>query len=461
MNDIRTPLRFSVLLSLIVTVSGLVAEETSIQVPAGNPLPVQLGKHVPMKKGEALDGRLLYPVYAKNKLAIPAGSTLRGRVVALNPDRSRRIHSWFWGDFTPFHIPVVHFDQLVLPGGGIQEIVSSDATDGAPVLHLSASASKKSHSFIARQLSQVKQGAKDAAAFVTAPGRADRLVQLLYRQLPYHPERIESATMWTVTLTQPLTLNETKAPGAAKGQSTIASTPGPKPVSKPSTPAKEKSEDQSAWHLTAYLQQTISSANQKKGNTFEAVVAEPIFKPDHTLAVPQGSVLEGTITQAKAARFFGRTGKLRFNFRELKFPGATPQKVKGTLAGADSSKAQKLQIDSEGGVQSQPQNRVIVPVVLTLLAGRALDNDGNFAGNAAVSSNGFGFVGRTVGILSGSPGVAAGIGFYAAGLSVGERWLIHGKNVTFVKNTRIEVTTVPGRGTLPAAAPNPNSPERH
>ncbi len=461
MNDTRTPLRFSVLLSLIVTGCGVFAQETSIQVPTGTPLPVQLGKHVPMKKGKPIDGHLIYPVYAKNKLAIPAGSVLRGRVVALNPDRSRRIRSRLWGDFTPFHIPVVHFDQLVLPDGTIQKIVSSNATDGAPVLHLSASASKKSHSFIVRHLSQVKQGAKDAAAFVTAPGRKDRLVQLFYHQLPYHPERIESATMWTVTLAQPLALRETKASGTAKSHSTTASAAVPKPGEKSPSSAVTKSEDKLAWHLTAYLQQTISSANEKKGNTFEAVVAEPIFQPDHTLAVPQGSVLVGTITQAKAARFFGRTGKLRFDFRELKFPGASSQKVKGTLEGAVASKAQKLQLDSEGGVQSQPQNRIIVPVVLTLLAGRSLDNDGNFTGNAAVSSNGFGLVGRIVGIVSGSPSVASGIGFYAAGLSVGERWLVHGQNVSFVKNTRIEVTTVPGRSTLPATAPKSNSSERH
>lgn len=466
MNDIRAPLRFSVLLSLIVAASAAFSQETSVQVPAGTPLPVQLGKHVPMKKGEALDCHLLYPVYAKNKLAIPAGTVVRGSVVALNPDRSRRIHSRLWGDFTPFHIPVVHFDQLVLPDGTVQKIVSSDATDGAPVLHLSTPAYKKSNSFVARQFSQAKQTAKDAAALVTAPGRKDRLVQLLYRQLPYHPERIESATMWTVTMAQPLTLSDieasgTKAPGTAKSHPPVASTPVPKPGEKSPSPTEAKSQDKSAWHLTAYLQQTISSANEKKGNTFEAVVAEPIFQPDHTLAVPQGSVLVGTITQAKAARFFGRTGKLRFDFRELRLPGALSQKVQGTLAGADASKAQKLQIDSEGGVQSQPQNRVIVPVVLTLLAGRALDNDGNFAGNAAVSSNGLGLVGRIVGIVSGSPYLAAGIGFYAAGLSVGERWLVHGQNVSFVKNTRIEVTTVPGRSTLPATAPKPNSPERH
>jgi hypothetical protein len=145
----------------------------------------------------------------------------------------------------------------------------------------------------------------------------------------------------------------------------------------------------------------------------------------------------------------------------LKLPGALSQPVQGTLAGADSSKSQKLKIDSEGGVQPQPQNRAIVPLVLTFLASRALDSDGNLTANTAVSSNGFGIVGRVVGIVSGSRYLAAGIGFYAAALSIYERWLVRGQNVSFAKNTRIEVTMIPSRNPLAATAPQPNSSERH
>ena len=38
-----------------------------------------------------------------------------------------------------------------------------------------------------------------------------------------------------------------------------------------------------------------------------------------------------------------------------------------------------FQMDSEGGVQPKSQNRVIAPVVLTLLAGRALDDGSQVA----------------------------------------------------------------------------------
>jgi hypothetical protein len=35
--------------------------------------------------------------------------------------------------------------------------------------------------------------------------------------------------------------------------------------------------------------------------------------------------------------------------------------------------------------------------------------------------------------------VAAGIGFYGAGLAFFNRWIAHGKDVTFAKDTRIDV----------------------
>jgi hypothetical protein len=460
MNDFRAASLCGVSLLLITIVPGLSAQETTLQIPDGTPLPVQLGKHVPLKKGQVLDCHLVYPVYANNKVAITAGSVVRGTVVALIPDRSRRIHGRLWGDFTPFNVPVVHFDELILPDGSIQRIMSSNATNGAPVLHLSTPAASKSHSFVAEQFIQLKQQGKETAELVTASGREDRLVQLLYRQLPYHPQRIESATMWTVTLAQPLTLTENVTPEQEQKTNAAATVVPPKPNPELPASATRPAADETGWHLNAYLQRTISSATEKKGDTFDAIVAEPIFKPDHTVEVPEGSILVGTITQAKPARFFGRAGKLRFDFRELRFPGAPPRPVQGTLAGADSNKSEKLKIDSEGGVQPQQQNRIIVPLVLTFLASRALDDDGNLTANTAVSSNGFGIVGRVVGIVSGSRYLAAGIGFYAAALSVYERWFVHGANASFAKNTRIEVTLVPSRNPISATPSQPNPSER-
>jgi hypothetical protein len=450
-------------LSLVALLpDSLHGQAAAIQIPATTPLSVELLKHVPMKNGEPLEGRLLYPVYVENRIVIPAGTVLRGRVIQLDSDRSRRIHSRLRGDFTPFHIPVVRFDQLVLPDGTLEPIMSDSAKDGVPILRLSPPPGKTKGSFIRRQIAQEKQRLKDAAAQFTKPGRGDRLVQFIYTQLPYHPERIETATLWTVELAQPLDLTLKNSPAAGASDPVVhdeskhdesKQVAKGRPGATTSSPAHE-----TEWRLRAYLQQTISSANRKRGDIFQARVAEPVFNADHVLAVPEGSVLVGEITQAKAARSFGRQGKLRFRFRELKFPSGFSQPVEGTLAGADSDKAANLQMDSEGGVQPRSQNRVIVPLVLTLLAGRALDEDGSAAAHGAVASNGFGIVGRVVGIVATSRNVAAGIGVYGAALSFYDLWLARGHDVVFVKNTRIEITTTPTRSPMDVqkAKPSPS-----
>ncbi|HEY3991163.1 MAG TPA: hypothetical protein VGM02_17820 [Acidobacteriaceae bacterium] len=428
-------------------------QATSIEIPSATPLSVQLPQHVPMKAGEPLEGRLLYPIYVENRIALPAGTVLRGKVIQLESDRSRRIHSRLRGDFTPFHIPVVKFEELVLPDGSLQPIVSDSATDGVPILRLSPPSDKPKGSFIRRQIAAEKQRLKDMAALFTKPGRGDRLVQFIYTQLPYHPERIESATSWTVELAQPLDLKLQNSKSTNSGDPVNPDDSKQTSKVKPDAATPPEAAGETEWRLRANLEQTISSANEKPGNRFQAVVAEPVFNAKHVLEVPEGSILVGEITQAKPARSFGRQGKLRFRFRELRFPSGFAQPVEGTLTGADSNKSANLQMDSEGGVQPQSQNRVIVPLVLTLLAGRALDDDGSAAAHGAVASNGFGIVGRVVGIVASSRNVAAGIGIYGAALSFYDLWLARGHNVVFVKNTRVEITTTPTRSPMTMQKP--------
>jgi hypothetical protein len=411
-----------------------------------------------MKAGETLEGRLLYPVYAQNRVALPAGTLLRGSVVDLDPDRKRRVHARLRGDFTPFHIPVVRFDQLILADGTVQPVVSDVARDGAAILRLSPPPAKKKGSLIARQIAQEKQNVKDAVALVTAPGRGDRLVQFLYTQLPYHPERIEKATAWTVELAQPLNaVLNTEQPGdpnASRSNVKIQKVAAGTSHSTDSPP-----ELNTEWHLRAYLERTISSANEKPGNTFQALVSEPVLNSHRAVVVPQGSVIVGEITQAKAARSFGRQGKLRFRFQELKLPSGFSQPVDGSLTGVDTDKSANLQIDPEGGIAPKSQNRVIVPLVLTLLASRAFDNDGSQLAHSTVASNGFGIIGRVVGMAASSSNVAAGIGLYGAGLSVYDLWLARGHDVVFVKDTRVEITTTPGRS--PLTVPKPDDKTTH
>src|SRR6202041_283493 len=163
------------------------------------------------------------------------------------------------GDFTPFHPPVVRFDELVLPGGAVQPMATDRAKDGVPILRLSPPPGQKKGSFISREIAQGKQSVKDAVAQFTAPGRGDRLVQFIYTQLPYHPERIETATAWTVELAQPLDLTVKNDP-PEDGTDPLVHEESQQRVNAKLDATKTRSDQNIEWRLRAYLQQTISSA---------------------------------------------------------------------------------------------------------------------------------------------------------------------------------------------------------
>jgi hypothetical protein len=220
-------------------------------------------------------------------------------------------------------------------------------------------------------------------------------------------------------------------------------------------PASVQPGKQEIWSVEALLNSGVTSATAKEGDPVEAVVVAPVLDGDRKLVIPQNSVLVGRVTAATAARSLGRNGKLRFIFQQVRFPSGKNQQVEGALAGATADSAQSLSLDAEGTVSPRRQSSAIPALVLTVLAGRALDEDGNLTAATGVASNGFGLVGRIVGIAAGNRKLAAGIGYYAAALSFYENFLRPGRNVVFPRNTRIEIQTTPLRAPviLPASGP--------
>ncbi|MGD0095840.1 MAG: hypothetical protein ABSB60_05055 [Terracidiphilus sp.] len=401
-------------------------------LPSGTNLQVETLRHYPMRQGEAIDAELLNPIFVEGNLAVPQNTVLHGKIVALEPDSKTRWHARLRGDFTPFHTVEVHFDELALPAGEFA-ISAGSADNGAPVLRLASSGARPHQSFVSRYWTQAKNQLHDRIAVFTAPGRGDRALQMLYHQLPYHPERIEAHTMWSFDLTEPLAL-----PPASQTAQT------------PAQPAQTGSAKAETWSVHALLTNGVTSATAKPGDPVQALVVEPVFDSDRRLAVPQGSVLVGRVSEAKAARSLGRNGKLRFNFQQVRFPQATSQPaadrpVEGSLAGATTESRHDLSLDAEGTVTPRNQSSAIAPLLLTVLAGRALDEDGNITAQTGVASNGFGLVGRFVGMAAGNRNIAAGIGYYAAALSTYENFLRPGRDVIFPKDTRIEIETTPLR----------------
>jgi hypothetical protein len=398
-------------------------------LPEGTSLQVEVTRQYPMKAGEAIEGRLMHPIYSDGKLVVSANTPLRGKVIALQPDKKTRWNGRLRGDFTPFRTAEVRFDELMLPSGPLP-IAAAPAAKGAPVLRLSAPGATPRHSLIGREWAAAKTHLHDQVAFITDPGRGERALQLLYHQLPYHPQRIAAHTAWSFDLTAPVTLPDPPPGVAAKA----ASSPQAVPKGKPEI-----------WAVHALLTRDLTSATARAGDPVQALVVEPVYDKDKQLVVPQGSTLMGKVSSARAARSFGRNGKLRFTFQEVRFPEGFNRQVQGSLGGAATEKTQNLSMDAEGTITPRNQASAIAPLLLTMLAGRALDDDGNVTAQTGVASNGFGLVGRIVGVAAGSRNLAAGIGFYAAGLSIYDNFLHSGRDVVFPRDTRIEIETTPLR----------------
>lgn len=395
-------------------------------ISEGTSLQVETSRHYPVKIGEPIEAHLMHPIYADGKLVVAQSTVLEGHVTALLPDTRTRWHARLRGDFTPYHNVQVQFDKLKLPSGEVP-IAAAKAANGAPVLRLSAPGVSPKQSFVARHWAEAKANMHDRIAQFTAPGKGDRALQMLYHQLPYHPERIDAKTAWSFELTQALELPED-----------IAAQPDPAPAATGGGKAE-------IWSVNATLSRDLTSATAKPGDPVEALVVEPVYDKDRQLVVPQGSKLIGKVSIAQPARSFGRNGKLRFTFQQIRFPEGYRREVEGALAGAATEKTQNLSLDAEGTISPRSQSSVIAPLLLTMLAGRALDEDGNLTAQTGVASNGFGLIGRIVGVAAGDRNLAAGIGFYAAGLSVYDNFLRSGRDVVFPHDSRIEIETTPLR----------------
>jgi hypothetical protein len=339
----------------------------------------------------------------------------------------------------------VHFDQIVLADGTKLPITAGVAANGTTIYRAVAPPAVKG-GFLRREFDSGLNAARGDLAFYIAPGKGDRFLQWVYGRLPYHPQRIEKGTSWTVETSAALDL-----PAQPASLPPAADPPRKRHFwEQPVPPGSSPANDTGAWIVQANLADAISSEISKSGQPIKAIVAEPIYNPDRTIAVPQGATLIGSVTRARPARRFGRTGVLSFNFSQLTLPGAETQTVETRLTGADS--AQDIALNSEGQAQSKPQDKIAIPLFLALLAARPLDQDchhhsgcnGNSAGkNGLGGAAGLGLVGTIVGIAGGSPYAAAGIGYWGAGRAFYSRWIARGQKIAFPKDTRIVVETTP------------------
>jgi hypothetical protein len=435
-----------------------------LTVPTGTPLKVALDQEVRVQKvGQPVHGKIVDPVYAFDKLVVPAGTEVVGKISAIDRvPKKGRIVAAMNGEFSPSRQVHVDFSELVLADGWHVPLQTDVSPGSGGVLQfVPASVKEKqegkkdqTRNAVSRKIGEAKKEVMrqwDAAKkHLHEPGKMHRVERFAVAQLPYHPQFMDPGTSFNADLRRPLDFGaEPLTPAVLEN----IGTPLP-----------------SGSMVHAVLVTPLGSAESKKRDPVEAVITQPLVVSDH-LFLPEGSRLKGSVLQVRPARRFSRNGQLRIVFHQVVPPGGIEEKLEASLEGVHVAKGEHLQLDSEGGAQvTAPKTRYLTTAISVMLAsssigdGHGRDNDGGMRGEggdvgsgAANGASGFRFLGTIVGAFAHSRVVASGFGFYGAAMSVYSHFLARGRDVVYPKDMSMMI----GMGTKekqpPAAGAEPTA----
>jgi len=438
-------------------------------VNAGRPLRVEVDRRVELKHaGQLVTGTVREPVYAYDRIVIPAGAKVRGHIVRLeNESKFLRARAYASGNFSPPKHAVLQFDTLVLENGelpiatvvtgGIVNVTRSlaggtsrtplsgpDHIDSNDAVANASLAPHKRNTFeqhAADAIAEAKHDVSDVFASVKSlkePGTLGRLKDAAVQQLPYHPQYLAKGTVYDAQLTAPISFGRAVPAIAAPA----GTTPAPDSI------------------LTARLATTLDSSKTPRGTVFEAVLTQPVFSADHHVVLPEGTRLTGEVTFAEPARSFHRNGRLRFLFEHVQAPNQAAAPLLGALESIEASKNDRVAVDDEGGATLENSNtRFIAPALAILALHGSIERDGHSHpdpdGDGSIKTEGsgagtrgiggfigMGFFGTAVSQITRPVGIALGV--YGAARTMYKNVLGKGREVTFAADTPIQVRLAPG-----------------
>ena len=414
-----------------VGTARILAQDGDLPPSAPGILRVRLDSATRVKLGSVIFAHTIEPLYQSNQLTVPVGAKLAGKITQVrSAPRKKRLAAAAHGDFSPMHNARLEFDQLILPNGLELPLAAAPAEEGNDVVRF-RSANSKPPSFFHRVWTDVVNEKNSAVNSVTAPNKVGRLKWYIYHQLPWHPESLRPGAQYDVSLLNALDIGSPQAGPIA---------PHPLGENRPAS---------NSLVLHARLKTELNSRTTKENEPVLAVATEPAV--DSRSEIPQGALLQGSVLRVRKARTFGRNGALRFYFNRIVLPGNPTQKVMGTPVAVDGLSSQSLKIDTEGGVEPDSNKGIVAPLAMGLLAASALHDDEASLGHATSASNGFGLIFRLVAVASGSKTFGGVIGGIAAARTVYSRFLAHGNDVSFPRNSEIEIE-------LPSGRPTPHAP---
>ena len=385
----------------------------SLVLREGRPLSVTLDKRVMIGRvGQPIVGTVTESVYVYDRIVVPAGATISGRVAKLeSPSKASRAWTMAGGDFTPRRRVVIEFDTLILPDGQRRSIDTAVTNETGRVGRQVAGGTKKpaktpaksskappssqtdqakaevvswAKQELERKKRQTTQRVTGGLAAIRQPDRMERLREALLNRLPYHPQFLNKGTTYTVEMTSPLDFG----------------------VVTPSERAPVETAPAPDGLLNARLVTAVDSSKTPRGTSIKAVLTQPVFSAANQLILPEGAELAGEVTFAKKAGRLRRNGHLRFLFESVSTPDRGETPLLASLNSVDAIEGDHIVVEEEGGVRvTNSKTRFIEPALSALLLREALSRQRHRNPGGGVASAG------TVGIR----GVGGAIGFGTIG----------------------------------------------
>ena len=430
----------------------------ALEVPVGTPLPVVLDKEVRIQKtGQSIHGKIAEPVYAFDRLVVPAGTEVTGSITRIaGVSAMKRTVAALDANFSPSRDVEITFDQLILPDGRRVAVHTQVSPASQGVLQFATATEAKSQTkedkenaakkIAAGKASEAKKEIsrewETAKEQVAAPGKMHRLKRLMVAQLPYHPQYFDAGTRFNAELVDPLNFGTEEL--TAEKIHMVGTAPAAGSI------------------IHALLKTPLSSATVQKGEPVEAIMTEPLIT-DSQLILPEGTLLQGSVLQVQRARRLHRNGQLRIVFHEIVPPKSAEQHVEASLEGVEVKDDQHLSLDSEGGAQTTtPKTRYLTTGISIALAASSLapDADAGRGGELSIGetgksalngASGFRVIGFITGALIHSRALASSFGVYGASMSVYDHFLSRGLDVVYPKDTAMAI----GFGSRVTGAKNP------
>jgi hypothetical protein len=410
-----------------------------MNVPAGIPIKVAVNSEIRLRKvGQKIQARTVEPIYAFDKLLIPAGTEVNGKIAAIDPvPMKTRFMDATDANFSPIRHYHVEFDELVMADGRHLPLktIASPAPDG--VLRFVAADTKKKKNRAKQAASnkvgetrqQIRQDWDAWQKQIHEPGKMHKVKRFLMAELPVRPQYIEPGTSFNAELQKPLEF----------GTESIS----PNALTDVGSPPPEGSV------VRARLVTPLSSATAKKGDLVEALITQPLVVSKR-LILPEGSKIEGSVVQARPARRLGRNGHLRILFHRVAPPNGLEQQVETSLQGVAVANGEHLKLDKEGGAEvTTPKTRYLTTGIAVMLAasqaapdgdaGQGTPSVGEAGGAAANGASGFHLVGMLATLAARSRIMSAGFGSYGAAMAIYSHFLARGRDVVYPKDMAMVV----------------------